>query len=139
MMVNRTNLHTSVTYDFSKVPLSIDDWNDRELPPRDLIMGDFLSTTSRVLLIGPSGLGKTNFGMALAGCAGAGQGFLHWKCHRPARVLYIDGEMSRPLLKSRAEDLVRRLDKKPDGLFLFSSGDFPRVSSRSIRRPAPIS
>jgi hypothetical protein len=37
--------------------------------------------------------------------------------------LFIDGEMSRRLLKRRAEDLVRRLGTLPENLFLFSHED----------------
>ena len=56
-----------------------------------------------------TGLGKTNLGLALAGHAATGTSFLHWQAHRAARILYIDGEMSRQLFKRRIEDVVRRL------------------------------
>src|SRR4051812_8887634 len=46
-------------------PLSIDEWLARDLPEPDLLMGDWLSTTNRTLLVAPTGVGKTGFVMAL--------------------------------------------------------------------------
>jgi RecA-family ATPase len=86
-------------------------------------MGEWLTTTSRVVLNAATGLGKTNFGLALAGHAAAGRDFLYWRAHRPARVLFVDGEMSRRLLKRRAADMVRRLGVHPGTLYLLSHED----------------
>ncbi len=111
--------------DFGRIPLTIAEWLDRDLPAPDLIMGEWLTTTSRVLVNAPTGLGKTNFAMALAAHIAEGKDFLHWRGHRPCRVLFVDGEMSRRLLKRRAEDVVRRMGLKPAGLFLLSHEDVP--------------
>ena len=88
-------------------PLEIGAWLERDLPSPDFLLGYWLSTTSRVLFNGPTGIGKSNLVLALGGHCAAGRDFLHWRAHRPARVLFIDGEMSRRLLKRRAEDLKR--------------------------------
>jgi hypothetical protein len=103
--------------------LSIDAWLDRDLPQPERLVGEWLTTTSRVLLNAPTGLGKTNLVMAIAGHAAAGKDFLHWPVHRPARVLFLDGEMSRRLLRRRAQDVVRRLGQHPAGLHLFNHED----------------
>jgi predicted ATP-dependent serine protease len=95
----KLNGHTLPT---ETLPLALDAWLTRELPPADRIMGEWLTATSRILLNGPTGLGKTNLALAIAGHCAAGRDFLHWRVHRPARCLYIDGEMSRRLLKRRA-------------------------------------
>src|SRR6516164_6665646 len=77
-------------------PLTIAEWKGREdLAEPDFLLGHFLTTTSRVLLTATTGLGKTNFCMAVAIRIAAKLGFLHWRARRRARVLYIDGEMSR--------------------------------------------
>lgn len=107
----------------SGVPLSVKDWLARDLPPPDYVLGDWLTTTSRVLLIAGTGLGKTNFAMALGMAAAAGRSFLHWRERRPMRVLYIDGEMSRRLLQRRIIDAVRRLGETPPTFFAFSHED----------------
>jgi hypothetical protein len=109
--------------DLSSVPLAIAEWLERVLPEPDRLMGEWLTTTTRVLLNAPTGLGKTNFALALAAHIAAGVAFLHWSAHRPARVLFIDGEMSRRLLKRRAQDVCRRCGLVPENLFLLSHED----------------
>src|SRR5579859_4397407 len=61
------------------------------------------------MLVASTGLGKTNLALAMAFAMAAGRGFLHWRgAGRPMRVLYVDGEMSRRLVKARVADAVRR-------------------------------
>src|SRR5262249_40440347 len=92
------------------------------------IMGHWLTTTSRVLLTAATGLGKTNFGLALALRCAAGKGFLHWIARRPLRVLYIDGEMSRRLLKERMFAEVARLGCHPETFFALSREDVENLA-----------
>lgn len=106
-------------------PLTLEDWRNRDLPEPDFIMGHWLSTTSRVLLTAATGLGKTNFGLALALRVAAGEDFLHWKARRQVRVLYIDGEMSRRLLRQRVLDEERRLGASPVTFYALSHEDIP--------------
>lgn len=109
--------------DFSKVPLTLDQWTKREIQPRDRLLGDLLSTTSRAILSADTGLGKTNFSLALAFHMSAGRDFCHWKAHRPARILFIDGEMPRELMQERLSDAERRLGERPKSLFCLSRED----------------
>lgn len=113
--------------------LSAAAWISRDLPPPDNLLGELLSTTSRVFLVGQTGLGKTNLGMAMAVGMATGSGFLHWSCARASRVLYIDGEMPAELLKTRLTDALRRADcgeSPPEGLFLFSRDQDEDVAKR---------
>jgi AAA domain len=57
--------------------------------------------------------------------AAAGRDFLHWRSHRPATVLFVDGEMARPQLRKRAVDAERRLGMRPPGFHLLSHEDIP--------------
>ena len=61
--------------------------------------------------------------MALAVAIAAGKDFLHWRSRKPAKVLYIDGEMSRRLLRQRIADAVRRLGTVPGTFFTLSHED----------------
>jgi hypothetical protein len=79
------------------------------------------------MLVSPTGLGKTNFSLALAFAIALGCDFLHWHAGRPCRVLYIDGEMSKRLMKSRLEDAARRAAAVPDGLFIICRDDSPEM------------
>jgi hypothetical protein len=104
-------------------PLTLNDWRSRDLPEPDFIMGHWLTTTSRVLLTAATGIGKTNFGLALGMRIAAREDFLHWRAHRPCRVLYIDGEMSRRLLRQRVLDEEKRVGITPEFFFALSHED----------------
>jgi hypothetical protein len=82
-------------------PVTMDDWRERTLPEPDFILGNALSTTTRMLISAETGIGKSMFLIALAQHASAGLPFLHWDAPRPVKTLYFDGEMSRRLLKER--------------------------------------
>jgi RecA-family ATPase len=99
-------------------------WKRREIPTPDWLSGTWLSTTSRVLIVGPTGLGKTMFGIALAFAIASGAAFLHWSAGRETRVLYIDGEMSRRLMQRRLLDESLRSGFEPENLFVLSKEDF---------------
>jgi hypothetical protein len=106
--------------------LSLANWLARDIASPDFMLGQLLSTTSRMLLVGPTGLGKTNIALAIAYAVADGEPFLHWRAGEgPRRVLYIDGEMPERLMHSRLEDATRRLGAKPDSLFILSREDFP--------------
>jgi hypothetical protein len=103
-------------------------WLSRDLPAPDFLFGEVISTTSRLMLVGPTGLGKTHIGLAVAVALVAGLKFLHWCVPAPRRVLYIDGEMSRRLMRARLEDAVRRAGCPSDaGLFIVSREDWPNM------------
>jgi AAA domain len=114
-------------FNLDGIPLHIDEWLNRDLPEPDKIIGEWLTSTSRAILNADTGLGKTNFAMALGGHAAAGIDFLHWRIARPVRVLFVDGEMSNRLLKLRAIDVVRRLGGRPKGLHLLNRQDAPEM------------
>jgi hypothetical protein len=104
-------------------PLTIEEWLARELPEPDCLMGAVMTTTSRLLLVGEPGIGKTNFLMACGMRMSAGAGFLHWRPRRTCNVLYVDGEMSRRLLKQRIADEVERIGDRPASFYALSHED----------------
>jgi hypothetical protein len=121
------NCEPSGGADQSEVCIRLADWLARDIPPPEFLMGELLSTTSRAMLTAPTGLGKTNFCMAVAFAMASGQDFLRWKARRPARVLYVDGEMSRRLYKQRLADAARRAGVVPDTLFALCKDDIEKM------------
>jgi hypothetical protein len=102
---------------------SLKEWLERELPKAEPLFGHWLVTTNRTLIGAPTGLGKTMFGMAVGMRIAAAVDFLHWQAQRPARVLYVDGEMSRELLKERMAEEVKRLGMVPETFYALSHED----------------
>jgi AAA domain len=99
------------------------EWLDRDIPEPDFLLGEVFHTCSRALLVATTGLGKTMFAVALGLYMASGEGFLCWPARRPCRVLFIDGEMSSRLLKSRLRGEVERSGIKPDTFFALSHED----------------
>jgi hypothetical protein len=112
--------------------LATSTWLARDIPPVDRLLGDLITTTTRAFLVGPSGLGKTMLGLGFAMGMGFGTGFLHWRASRPARVLYIDGEMPTELLVQRLRDAARRIDREDclDNIMVFSLEDAEALAER---------
>jgi hypothetical protein len=102
-----------------------------------------MTTTTRTFLVGRTGLGKTLLALGIAAGVASGQGFLHWRTSRPARVLYLDGEMPAELIKPRALDAIRRLRgaKIPAGNLLIFGRDIEKDARRicpSLPEFAPL-
>jgi hypothetical protein len=116
--------------DFHNAVLSGAEWLKRGLEPPDLVLGEWLSTTSRVMLFAPTGIGKSMFGIAAGMAGAAGHGFLHWQGHGPKRVLYVDGEMPRILLKERLIGEADRIGGMP--------ATFHALSTEDVENFAPL-
>jgi AAA domain len=111
---------------FDPREMTVAAWLSRDIAPPDFLLGEILSTTSRCALIAPTGLGKTNFTMAFSFAVADGAPFLHWRAGEgPRRVLFIDGEMSRRLMRRRLEDAVRRHGGIPDNFRVLNREQFP--------------
>jgi RecA-family ATPase len=99
-----------------------------------------LTTTTRMMLVAPTGLGKTNIALAMAVAVALGRDFLHWRgAGRPRRELYVDGEMSQRLMKQRIIDAARRAGMGEElsaedlatlqaNLFVVNHADFPDLA-----------
>lgn len=104
----------------------IADWLQRDILSPDQLLGELLSTTSRMMLIGPTGLRKTNFALAVGIPIANGDPLLHWRASDgPRRVLLIDGEMSNRQMKRRLVDAARRAGRIPDTFHVLSLDDLP--------------
>lgn len=104
-------------------PLLLSEWSSRDLAPPDFILGKWLTTTSCVLLAATTGLGKSNFSIALGMRIAAGKDFLHWQGRRKASVMYVDGEMSKRLIKQRLAEEANRVGESPTGFYALCAED----------------
>src|SRR4029453_14174001 len=102
---------------------TVQSWLDRDLPEADLLLGPF-STTSRGMLVATTGIGKPKTAIAMAFAMATGKPFLRWNSYRSARILFIDGEMSKRLLRLRIRDAARRAGVVPDNLYFLCRDDF---------------
>ncbi len=84
-------------------------WLTRQLDKPEPLMGEVIVSTTRLMMGGETGIGKTHLAMGMAAALATGQPFAHWRVHRKVRVLYVDGEMARDLMQERIADLKRRL------------------------------
>jgi hypothetical protein len=92
-----------------RTKLLLSNWLTLTLPPRDRLLGDVLCTTSRWILIGDTGIGKTLLAMAIAGAVASGGALLGWQgSGGPRRVMYLDGEMPAETFKERLEAIASR-------------------------------
>ena len=92
----------------SRDELLVSAWLKRELPPRDYLSGEVVCTTSRILLVGETGVGKTLFSLDWAGAMAAGADFLGWQGRRRCRVMYFDGELPAETFKERIAIIAER-------------------------------
>lgn len=87
----------------SRDDLLVSAWLKRQLPLRDYLLGNVFCTTSRWLIFGDTGIGKTLFAMSTAAAMASGNPFLAWDGRRKARVMYMDGEMPAETFKERMQ------------------------------------
>jgi hypothetical protein len=102
--------------------MDVNAWAALDIPPEPRLLGGLITPTTRLFLVGSTGIGKTLFGYGMIGGMTTGRGFLDWTCDKPSRWLIIDGEMPTPLIKQRSADLLRRNGViKPHQLAVYSS------------------
>jgi len=89
--------------------LLLSSWLKRDLPPRDYLLGNVLCTTSRWMIYGETGVGKTLIGLEIAAAVAAGDALLNWEGrYKPRRGMYLDGEMPAETFKERMEIVAGR-------------------------------
>jgi RecA-family ATPase len=102
-------------------------WMERRIEPTDHLLGELFSTSTRALFSADTGLGKTMIGLGWAFAMALGRDFMHWSARRPARVLYIDGEMPRDLIQERIGEACKWFDVEAREVFriaIASTEDF---------------
>lgn len=90
---------------------------------RATLLGPVLPRASLTLLYGTRGVGKTFLALSMALAVASGGAILRWRAQKPARVLYVDGEMPRAMLVERLAALAAGAELLPaaDNLRLLAS------------------
>lgn len=80
--------------------LTLPDYMALDVPPVESVLG-WLQSRSINTIYAWRGLGKSWFALSVAYSVACGIDFLKWKCSRPARIFYIDGEMGTAEMQER--------------------------------------
>ena len=96
-----------------------------DFPTVDYIMDPLFTNKSTNQIVGPSGVGKTIFGMSIAIHMSSGLDFLHYKCNQKTTCAYIEGELPGADILSRRDSISSNLYDTnkiidPDNLFILS-------------------
>tara|TARA_R110000787_G_scaffold189007_2_gene300720 strand:- start:268 stop:1239 length:972 start_codon:yes stop_codon:yes gene_type:complete len=88
-------------------------------------MDPLFTNKSTNQIVGPSGVGKTIFGMSIAIHMSSGLDFLHYKCNQKTTCAYIEGELPGADILSRRDSISSNLYDTnkiidPDNLFILS-------------------
>jgi hypothetical protein len=92
----------------SRDDLLLSAWLKRDLPPRDYLLGHVFCTTSRWMIYGETGVGKTLFAADMGAAIASGSPFLNWEARRSAVVMYLDGELPAETFKERMQLIGER-------------------------------
>jgi AAA domain len=117
--------------DLTKLVLTEAEWEARELAPPDYLLGNWFTTTTRALLTAPTGTGKSMIAIPMGRSMSAAKPFLRWAGRRQARILYVDGEMSSRLLKTRLIDEKARSGFAAPTFYALSIQDIPNFEPLS--------
>ena len=112
-------------------------WLTREIPPRDYLLGNVFCTTSRWLIFGDTGVGKTLLALVDGGRDGGGARVPRLGGRRRARIMYLDGEMPAETFKERMQliaDSTARISRSTATTATFSAPDeMPPLNTRRAR------
>ena len=86
--------------------LSTSAWLSKNIRERDYLLGSVICTTSRWMVYGQTGLGKTLFVMNIAAAMSVAANTMGWQGKRKCTVMYLDGEMPAETFKERIEQVV---------------------------------
>jgi len=94
--------------------ISLEDFLQRQFPPREYLVRPVVSKQGLVMLHAARGTGKTQIALTIGLGAACGGPVLHnWQAPQPCRVLYIDGEMPANAMQERVAHIVRGFTAEP--------------------------
>lgn len=94
---------------FGLVTVALNDFLLMDLPPREYLLEPWLPKAGICMVFAKRGVGKTFFALEIAMAVASGDTFLSFKAPKPARVLYIDGEMPANVMQERLCNIMKRM------------------------------
>jgi putative DNA primase/helicase len=88
--------------------INVEDLMTLDIPPREMILAPIIPAQGLVMLYAPRGIGKTHVALSIAYTVAHGTQMFNgkWKCEKPRKVLFIDGEMPANVLRDRICSIV---------------------------------
>lgn len=100
------------------VVISLQEFLERDIRPREMILSPLIPTQGLVMLYAKRGIGKTFIALGIAFAVSTGSTILKWSVPKPRKVLYVDGEMPASAMQERLSLLAIGLDQElPDPSF----------------------
>lgn len=90
------------------VAVPLNEFLQMKLPPREFLLAPWLPKAGVCLVYAERGVGKTFFALEIAVAIATGRNFLSFSAPRPAKVLYIDGEMPANSMQERLNMIIER-------------------------------
>lgn len=83
-----------------------------DIPPREYILHPVIQTQGLVMIYASRGIGKTFVSTTIAYAVACGTSMFagKWSCHKPRKVLFVDGEMPAVSLQERYAGIVAGMD-----------------------------
>lgn len=92
---------------------SLDAFMIIKFPPRNWLLYPFIQEKGIAMISAGTGVGKTYLALSIALAVSTGTSFLRFRATKPARVLYIDGEMAAEEVQSRITALSKGMNINP--------------------------
>lgn len=88
--------------------LNISDFLKLQIPPREMLLSPILPSQGLAMLYAKRGIGKTQVSLSIALAIASGKEMFggKWKCEKPCKVLFVDGEMPANVLQERLARLI---------------------------------
>lgn len=90
---------------------TLKDFMQMEFPKQEMLLSPIISTKSLTMIHAYRGVGKSFFAMSIAYAIATGSKLLRWEAEKPAKVLYVDGEMSSTALQERFARIAKNFEK----------------------------
>lgn len=113
--------------------------NDTSIVQPDQLLAPWLCKGDLWMVYSGPGIGKTFFALNVGYAVASGGKFLHWAAKAPAKVLYVDGEMSDWDMQQRLKDLLAAAKRDRNGDTEAALNNFfgYAATSQDIGRPFP--